>query len=160
MTNNRFPGKVTGIQGKGRNAKYAVLCDNGQEDKQVPGSSIRLSLDFDWAKDLEMCDVAEGDSVLARWQHPLGGKLLQPASRNRRLTLSSIILCMPERAGRKWYPGKVSGVNKDEHGQVMYTIAYTDGMEEKGFVLCVYVCVCVCVCVYCVCVCVCVCLCV
>ena len=80
MTNNRFPGKVTGIQGKGRNAKYVVLCDNGQEDKQVPGSSIRLSRDFDWAKNLEMCEIAMGDSVLARWQHPLGGEHLQPAT--------------------------------------------------------------------------------
>jgi hypothetical protein len=80
MKNNRFPGKVTGIQGKGRNAKYVVLCDNGQEDKQVPGSSIRLSRDFDWAKNLEMCEIAMGDSVLARWQHPLGGEPLQPAT--------------------------------------------------------------------------------
>ena len=100
-----FPGMVVGVRGKGRNAKYAVRCDNGQEDADVPGSSIRRSTDLDWAKDLELCKMAEGDAVLARWQHPFGG--------------------------RKWYPGTIASVKKDADGRVVYAIQYVDGMAEK-----------------------------
>lgn len=75
-----------------------------QEITEYPAHKLRRCRDFDWAEDLILHPLQVGDKILGRWRHP--------------------------EAGRKWYRGVISGVDRKENGELVYDVAYDDGDRE------------------------------